>query len=53
MLMTDRLLLREFRESDWRAVHAILSAPEVSRYVPFQPPTEEETREEVQKMIGG
>jgi len=53
MLVTDRLLLRKFRESDWQAVHAILSDPEVSRYCPFQPPPEEETREEVQKMIEG
>jgi len=53
MLVTDRLLLREFKESDWRAVHAFLSDPEVSRYCPFQPPTEEETREEIQKILDG
>jgi RimJ/RimL family protein N-acetyltransferase len=53
VLVTDRLLLREFRESDCQAVHAFLSDPEVSRYCPFQPPTEEETREEIQKMLDG
>jgi ribosomal-protein-alanine N-acetyltransferase len=53
MLVTDRLILREFVEDDWRAVHAFLSDPEVSRYVPFQPPTEEETREEIRKAIDG
>jgi RimJ/RimL family protein N-acetyltransferase len=53
MLRTDRLILREFVEDDWRAVHAFLSDPEVSRYCPFQPPTEEETREEIRKLIDG
>jgi ribosomal-protein-alanine N-acetyltransferase len=53
MLVTDRLLLREYKESDWRAVHAFLSDPEVSSYCPFQPATEEETREEIQKMLDG
>jgi RimJ/RimL family protein N-acetyltransferase len=53
MLVTDRLVLRELVEDDWQAVHAFLSDPEVSRYCPFQPPTEEETRQEIRKLIDG
>jgi [ribosomal protein S5]-alanine N-acetyltransferase len=41
---TDRLLLREFKEDDWPAVHQYGSDPEVVNYLPFGPNTEQETR---------
>ncbi|MCA9876189.1 MAG: GNAT family N-acetyltransferase [Thermomicrobiales bacterium] len=43
-LRTDRLLLREFREEDWPALHAVESLPEVARYQHFDPRTPEESR---------
>jgi [ribosomal protein S5]-alanine N-acetyltransferase len=44
VLETDRLLLRDFREDDWRAVHEYGSDPEAVKYLPWGPNTEEETR---------
>lgn len=43
-LMTERLVLREFTEADWPALHAIESRPEVARYQSFEPRTPEESR---------
>jgi ribosomal-protein-alanine N-acetyltransferase len=43
-LQTSRLLLRDPRESDFDAVHAYASDPEVVRYTSFGPNTEDETR---------
>jgi [ribosomal protein S5]-alanine N-acetyltransferase len=43
-LQSERLLLREFRLSDWPAVNAYTSDPEVVKYMFFGPTTEEETR---------
>ena len=43
-LRTDRLLLREFREADWPALHAVESLPEVARYQHFDARTPEESR---------
>ncbi|MBA3458187.1 MAG: GNAT family N-acetyltransferase [Deltaproteobacteria bacterium] len=51
-LATDRLILREFVEDDWRAVHAIESIPEVVRYLPFGVRSEADAREYVDKIIG-
>lgn len=50
-LSTERLLLRPFVENDWQAVHAMLSDPEVLRYVPAGSASEEETREHIQTLI--
>lgn len=50
-LSTERLLLRPFVESDWQAVHAMLSHPEVIRYIPAGTASEEETREHIQAVI--
>jgi RimJ/RimL family protein N-acetyltransferase len=50
-LSTDRLLLREFTEDDWRAVHEYAVDPEVVRYVEFGPNTPEETRKFVADAI--
>jgi ribosomal-protein-alanine N-acetyltransferase len=52
-LSTERLLLRPFVESDWQAVHAMISDPEVIRYVPAGSASEEETREHIQTLING
>ena len=50
-LATDRLILREFAEGDWRAVHAIESIPDVIRYLPHEPRTEADAREYVQGIM--
>ncbi len=39
-----RLLLREFVEADWPALHEVESRPEVARYQAFEPRTEAESR---------
>ncbi len=44
-LETPRLILREFEESDFAAVHEYGSLLEVVRYEPWGPNTEEDTRE--------
>ena len=41
---TGRLLLREFVQEDWEAVHRYDTDPEVSRYMEWGPNTEEATR---------
>ena len=50
-LQAERLLLRPFVEGDWQAAHAMLSDPEVIRYVPAGTCSEEETREHIQTLI--
>jgi RimJ/RimL family protein N-acetyltransferase len=52
-VLTERLLLREFIESDWRAMHAMASDERVTRYIPVGAPTVEETRESIQVMMAG
>ncbi len=44
-LETPRLVLREFRESDWPRLHAIESDPEGVRYQSFGPRTPEESQD--------
>jgi ribosomal-protein-alanine N-acetyltransferase len=34
-LETERLILRDFRVEDWDALHAIISDPEVTRFMHF------------------
>jgi [ribosomal protein S5]-alanine N-acetyltransferase len=41
---STRLLLREFVEADWPALHEVESRPEVARYQAFEPRTEAESR---------
>jgi ribosomal-protein-alanine N-acetyltransferase len=49
---TDRLLLREFVEGDWPAVHAYASDPEIYRYRSSVPhTTEEQTRELIRRIL--
>jgi [ribosomal protein S5]-alanine N-acetyltransferase len=40
---TDRLILRDFIEEDYQAIHEYASDPEVVKYMPFGPNTEQET----------
>jgi ribosomal-protein-alanine N-acetyltransferase len=50
-LRTKRLLLRDFRETDWEAVHVYASDPEVVKFMAWGPNKEEETKEFVRKAI--
>ncbi|MBM3308022.1 MAG: GNAT family N-acetyltransferase [Candidatus Eisenbacteria bacterium] len=50
-LTTDRLVLREFREDDWSAVHEYASDPEVVRYMPWGPNSEEDTRAFIERAL--
>ena len=50
-LQTERLLLREFVAEDWRAVHEYATDPEVVRYMPFGPNTEEESKAFVEQVL--
>ncbi len=52
-LRTDRLLLREFREEDWPALHAVESLPEVALYQAFDARTPEESHAYVLGAIEG
>jgi RimJ/RimL family protein N-acetyltransferase len=42
-LESERLVLREFREEDLKAIHRYASDPEVVRFMPWGPNTEEDT----------
>jgi [ribosomal protein S5]-alanine N-acetyltransferase len=44
-LETERLLLRDFVPSDWEAINAIVSDPEVTRHMHFSTWTHEQRRE--------
>lgn len=50
-LSTNRLILRELVEDDWRALHAIESLPDVVRYQTFGPRSEEDARVYVQGVM--
>jgi RimJ/RimL family protein N-acetyltransferase len=50
-LETDRLVLREFVEDDWRALYAIESREDVNRYQGYDAHTEEQSRAYVAKTI--
>lgn len=50
-LTSERLLLREFNENDWQAVHLYGSDPEVVRYMPWGPNTEEESQRFIRRAI--
>jgi RimJ/RimL family protein N-acetyltransferase len=51
ILITDRLLLREFQKDDWRAVLAYQSDPQFYRYYPWKRRTEEDARRFVRSFI--
>lgn len=40
---TDRLLLREFKASDWKSVHEYAQDPEVAQFMTWGPNTEKDT----------
>jgi len=48
----NRIVLREFKESDWMDVHEYACDPEVSRYMEWGPNTEDETRTFIQRALG-
>ena len=50
-LATERLVLREFVEDDWPALHAIVSLPEVVRYQTEVVFDEDATRQYVQRIL--
>ena len=50
-LETPRLILREFRPSDWKAVHEYARVPKVSRFMPWGPNTPAQSRAAVKYFI--
>ena len=48
---TDRLLLRDFEEPDWRAVHAYASRSDVVRFMPWGPNGEQDSRNFVNRAL--
>ncbi|MEH1989319.1 GNAT family N-acetyltransferase [Nostoc sp.] len=50
-LETQRLILRDFVESDWQEVHKYAADAEVVRYLTFGPNTEEDTKNFLQREI--
>jgi ribosomal-protein-alanine N-acetyltransferase len=50
-LLTDRLLLRAFRPSDWTAVHAYGTDLEVVRFMDWGPNTIEQSRHHVNRSV--
>lgn len=50
-LTTPRLLLREFVEEDWRAIHEYARDPEVVRLMVWGPNTEDQTRAFVKEVL--
>ncbi|NMB24967.1 MAG: GNAT family N-acetyltransferase [Firmicutes bacterium] len=53
VLHTPRLILRDFCEDDWRAVHAYASDPEVIRYMTWGPNDEAASKAFVQAVMEG
>jgi RimJ/RimL family protein N-acetyltransferase len=50
-LLTDRLLLRPFRDDDLDAFHSIQRRPDVVRYLYWEPRTREESSEMLGRLI--
>jgi len=50
-LQTERLILRDFVADDLPAVHEYGSDPEVVRFMPWGPSTEQDSRDFIQKML--
>jgi RimJ/RimL family protein N-acetyltransferase len=48
---TERLALRDLKESDWEAIHSYASDPEVARYMDWGPNTKEDTENFIQQAI--
>ena len=52
ILTTERLVLRDYVEGDWRAVHQYAADPEVVRFMDWGPNTEQQTRDFIARTIG-
>ena len=52
-LVSDRLVLREIEETDLKTIHGYWSTPEVGRFMPRGPLSEEGAKSLVQKAITG
>lgn len=50
-IKTPRLVLRNFREDDWSAVHEYAADLDVVRYMPWGPNSEKETRSFIERAI--
>lgn len=50
VLQTESLILREFKESDWEAVHVYGSDLEVVRYMPWGPNSVKDTQDYIQRV---
>jgi ribosomal-protein-alanine N-acetyltransferase len=50
-LVTERLIIREFKQEDWEAVHLYASSPLVATHMIWGPNTEEDTKDFVSRVI--
>ena len=50
-LITERLILREIRKSDWKDVHEYAVDPDVYKFMPWGPNTIEDTKNYIQRAI--
>ncbi len=50
-LTTERLVLREVRKTDWKDVHEYAVNPDVYKFMPWGPNTEEDTKNYIQSAI--
>jgi len=48
---TDRLIIREFNEEDFKSIHTYASKPDVTRYLPFGPNNEMDTQLFLKKVM--
>ncbi len=51
LLETSRLILRDFKESDWQAVHTYSSVLDIVRYMDWGPNTEQETKSFIERTL--
>lgn len=51
-MSTPRLIIRRFLPEDWRDLHEYLSNAEVLRYEPYEPFTEEQSKQEAIRRAG-
>ncbi|MBS4218094.1 GNAT family N-acetyltransferase [Bacillus sp. FJAT-49711] len=51
MMISGRIILREIVEMDWLDIHTYASQPEVSRFQPWGPNTEEDTKTFVNQIL--
>jgi ribosomal-protein-alanine N-acetyltransferase len=51
IVQTERLVLRDFEQADWEAVHSYGSDLEVVRYMDWGPNIEKETKEFIERAI--